>query len=923
MFDFRTIIAPSTDGSAGAKSNCRVRAGLCLVLGAVLAAFFSVYASRPETRYLASFDGISWILYPMAPNSIAFPVAQHTTAFSKTFRLEENTRLAVLKLRVFRDAEVRINGSRLTESSTNPKSWKSAAEHDVTSLLTKGDNRIEVTVNNSSGPPALWVHLDVDGRQIRSDSGWNCSLLGATETSAVTAATRSSLGPGHSMAHPEHLSKSLINLAPLLVALAVFWLLFFLVFFSARIRKSSLLSFIRRYDFVVYTLPIIGWLAIGVLNLSSLNFPMGHDADDHFEYIRYVQRAWRAPLANEGWEMHQPPVYYFFSAALLELFGDAEKITWNGGVLRIAALMTGMILILLTALCAKKVFSGQRLPVFLAVSLATSLPLLFVQTHSVSNDLLASALFSGAILAALHLVETPLVRTAVLLGLILGLSVLTKLTTLPPVGGLLIALGVYVIQQRPGFLNALKLVGVPLVVAVLVCGWYFIRNQLVFGQAVVGNFDEASGFRWWQYPGFTDASMFKNFGAGLESPFSAPLTSSILDGLYTTLWGDAGRDVFHRPPWNYEMMAVAVAFAVVPSLMAIYGLFGYLTGWCRRGDFPSLLLLGVFSAGVAGCLYYVLRLPYYSCVKSLFALPAIVPMCIFMARGLHSLMKNFTFLQFPLLTYVAFWVAVSLLSFRVVDADVRTSNYQCRQWIALGDLNTAKSIAEERIRHNEADYDAWEILGFALSIGQQGNDAILALERANADSTIDCHASQELAMLLENNSRFGEAHGLMRRIIAESPDWPGSYRCFAACARRSGGDLNEAVRIAREGLRVAPTDSYLHEEIGRLEMLRGETLLAMKQFEYAMRFDPQSVPSMVAIAWMRAASEDSSMRNSAEALKFADAACREAKPQQVFSATMCSQRPLQKPEISRDPFRFLSSLFVERLKRMLPTCLFG
>ena len=168
MFDFRTIIAPSTDGSAGAKSNCRVRAGLCLVLGAVLAAFFSVYASRPETRYLASFDGISWILYPMAPNSIAFPVAQQTTAFSKTFRLEENTRLAVLKLRVFRDAEVRINGSRLTESSTNPKSWKSAAEHDVTSLLTKGDNRIEVTVNNSSGPPALWVHLDVDGRQIRS-----------------------------------------------------------------------------------------------------------------------------------------------------------------------------------------------------------------------------------------------------------------------------------------------------------------------------------------------------------------------------------------------------------------------------------------------------------------------------------------------------------------------------------------------------------------------------------------------------------------------------------------------------------------------------------------------------------------------------------------------------------------------------------
>lgn len=39
-----------------------------------------------------------------------------------------------------------------------------------------------------------------------------------------------------------------------------------------------------------------------------------YDVDGHLDYIRFVADAWRIPPASQGWEFHQPPLYYWLSA---------------------------------------------------------------------------------------------------------------------------------------------------------------------------------------------------------------------------------------------------------------------------------------------------------------------------------------------------------------------------------------------------------------------------------------------------------------------------------------------------------------------------------------------------------------------------------------------------------------------------------
>jgi hypothetical protein len=46
-------------------------------------------------------------------------------------------------------------------------------------------------------------------------------------------------------------------------------------------------------------------------------FARMHDVDGHIEYIFYVLQHWQIPNVNLGWQMYQPPLYYFLTAIVL------------------------------------------------------------------------------------------------------------------------------------------------------------------------------------------------------------------------------------------------------------------------------------------------------------------------------------------------------------------------------------------------------------------------------------------------------------------------------------------------------------------------------------------------------------------------------------------------------------------------------
>ena len=55
---------------------------------------------------------------------------------------------------------------------------------------------------------------------------------------------------------------------------------------------------------------------------------MGFDAMAHEQYIQFIQEKHALPLPKDGWEMHQPPLYYAASAMLLDAvqpFGARQR----------------------------------------------------------------------------------------------------------------------------------------------------------------------------------------------------------------------------------------------------------------------------------------------------------------------------------------------------------------------------------------------------------------------------------------------------------------------------------------------------------------------------------------------------------------------------------------------------------------------
>ena len=80
-----------------------------------------------------------------------------------------------------------INGAPPGRPLRTGTNWRQPDEFDVAGQLRPGANRIEVTVFNSNGPPALWLSLDAGTVQVSSGEGWETSYAGAVPGAAILA----------------------------------------------------------------------------------------------------------------------------------------------------------------------------------------------------------------------------------------------------------------------------------------------------------------------------------------------------------------------------------------------------------------------------------------------------------------------------------------------------------------------------------------------------------------------------------------------------------------------------------------------------------------------------------------------------------------------------------------------------------------
>lgn len=363
------------------------------------------------------------------------------------------------------------------------------------------------------------------------------------------------------------------------------------------------------------------YLALG-LAYSIVN-PILESPDETLNYqnIRYFAEERRLPVLRED-ELskgHHPPLYYALGALLTGWVPNQQLDTivartnpfwayrlWEPGVdnknlylhdsqlegwpyrdvalgvhlMRWVSLLMGAGVIVVIYRIAYELFVGERWLALGAAALVAFNPMFLYIQSSVHNDamtnLLAALTLWGIVI---YWLRGPSPRRAAFLGLVCGLGVLTKITFL----FLLPAVAVAVIwrswlerHSNPRWWQDLvRLALIAGGLTVLISGWWFVRNQLIYGEPTsMGRQAQVWGIR----------KNAPDFGAAFRE----------LGFLYNSFWGVFGYGQIPMPAWVYLLLG-ALAWCAAGGL-AIWLIRSRPRGWHYRA--PAALLAALTLAAL-------------------------------------------------------------------------------------------------------------------------------------------------------------------------------------------------------------------------------------------------------------------------------------------------------------------------------------
>ena len=615
------------------------------VLGA-LAILFALYAAvmvrrvrtDPDLVLLLPEHGAQWIRLNEPPLLWLPPSGEMYAAFRSRFEVAEPPAEAILTVRALKRASVFLDGQLILAADTELDAWKRPRAVDLASRLEPGRHELFIHVSNVEGPCALLAYCEPLGLATGPD--WEVTDDGQTWKAALPA----------NAANPTTLSRKFPRadralLAKLPVFVPIFLLVFGITFWLG--RRESRPPWLTG-DQVAVTLRwllLLAWVLLAANNVGKAPGRLGFDTKGHLEYIQYVAEIHRIPLATEGWQMFQAPLYHIVSAPLYLLLAGRLPQDTLMQVLSVICLLCGIAQVEICYRALRHVYPSRPDLQCVGMVVGGLMPMNLYMSQGIGNEPLA-ACFSGiALVFALRYLREPearrATRTLVLLGVFLGLALLSKLTALlliPPVA-LLVAWVAFNEEEHAGraAVRVLGALGAILIPVFVIAGWYYVRNWVFLGKPFVGGWVPERGIVWWQYPGFRTLRQFLPSAEALFHPLGAP-TGGFPDAIYTTLWTDgtlSARVHYEvRPPWNYGYLLSGVWLGLLPTLAIVVGAARTLRRpilAARTGTLFALTCLGIFFAALV---HLYLVLPIYSTAKATYTLSLLPCYAIIAATGL-------------------------------------------------------------------------------------------------------------------------------------------------------------------------------------------------------------------------------------------------------------------------------------------------
>ncbi len=171
---------------------------------------------------------------------------------------------------------------------------------------------------------------------------------------------------------------------------------------------------------------------------------------------------------------------------------------------------------------------------------------------------------------------------------------------------------------------------------------------------------------------------------------------------------------------------------------------------------------------------------------------------------------------------------------------------------------------------------AYHNLGVVLSMEKNYDEAIVQFQKALAldPKSFDTHNS--LALVLVNKRQFDQALYHFGEDIRLNPDSVESWVARASLLHELGR-LDEAIADCRQALKLKPNHATALFYLGNALFYTGRSREAVEVFRRFLALNPQSVDILNRLAWVLATTEDSTLRNGAEAVQLATRACELSK----------------------------------------------
>jgi hypothetical protein len=318
----------------------------------------------------------------------------------------------------------------------------------------RGANTVEVRVFNHNGPPALWLVLSTDQLNVRTDENWQTSFAGSSWRNAALASAAKTPGRGNPVGDGERTFDAVENIWPL-------WILLIGIACGGVILwRTSLKQFTSpSLERVVLLLVSAMWLFLFWNNTRLLPFHAGFDSKEHLKYIEYIQQHWSLPSPTEGWEMYQPPLYYFIAASILSFCKLSINDPASVVVLRALGAFFGIAQCVMVFLALRLLLPART--ALTGLLLAAFLPMHLYLMHYVTNELLTATLATLTVYLCLRLLtnETPRAAQFFFVGLALGATMLTKATGILLLPVVIAAICVRRIHTRARFAIWLRSLG--------------------------------------------------------------------------------------------------------------------------------------------------------------------------------------------------------------------------------------------------------------------------------------------------------------------------------------------------------------------------------------------------------------------------------------------------------------------------------